>query len=109
MQNIRSNASFLYRLMQKWQLQSISQVLLVLLTFTCAGSTVVWLRGLLFESLGFGEETELGIKILAYLVFVFPAYQVLILAYGFVLGQFDFFWRKEKQLFRRLFFWTKRI
>jgi hypothetical protein len=35
-------------------------------------------------------------------LFVFPAYQILILVYGFLLGQFDFFWQKEKKLLQRI-------
>ena len=32
-------------------------------------------------------------------------YQVLLLAWGAVFGQFRFFWEKEKRLFRLLFGW----
>lgn len=35
--------------------------------------------------------------------FVMPAYQVLLLVYGALLGQFYFFWEKEKKLLRRLY------
>jgi hypothetical protein len=40
-----------------------------------------------------------------YLLVIFPLYQVLLLVYGALFGQFRFFWKKEKQLlllFRRL-------
>jgi hypothetical protein len=40
------------------------------------------------------------IKTIAYILFVFPAYQVLLLTYGFILGQFSFFWEKEKKMAR---------
>lgn len=92
------NISFLQRLMQKWQLKSTLQVVMVLLVFTLTGSTVVLLRKTLFDVLGFTHETAFWLKALTYLLFVFPAYQVLILVYGFLLGQFDFFWQKELKL-----------
>jgi hypothetical protein len=86
------------RLKLKWGLKSSLQVLLVLLTFSLAGSSVVVLRKWYFGALGFDEHTAFWIKALAYVVFMFPAYQLLILAYGSLLGQFRFFWEKEKKL-----------
>jgi hypothetical protein len=89
--------NFLNKLMQKWELKSPFQVIMVLLVFTLTGSTVVLLRKTLFHFLGFDEQTPFWLKSLAYLLFIFPAYQILILIYGFLLGQFNFFWKKEKK------------
>ena len=86
------------RLKHKWGLTSSLQVILVLLTFSLAGSSVVVLRQWYFGALGFDAQTAFWIKALAYVVFMFPAYQLLILAYGSLLGQFRFFWEKEKKL-----------
>lgn len=86
------------RLKHKWGLNSSWQVILILLTFSLAGSSVVVLRRWYFGALGFDEQTAFWIKAIAYIVFVFPAYQCLILAYGTLLGQFRFFWEKEKRL-----------
>jgi hypothetical protein len=107
MENILK-ANFLQKLMQKWQLKSIFQLIMVLLVFTATGSTVVLLRKTLFEILGFTDETSFWLKSLVYIIFVFPAYQVLILVYGFLLGQFDFFWQKEKKLLQRMRLLTKK-
>jgi hypothetical protein len=37
-----------------------------------------------------------------YLLLVLPLYQIILLMYGFIFGQFNFFWEKEKQIFRRI-------
>ena len=98
--------NFIEKLKIKWGLESVFQVIIVLLVFSITGSTVVYLRKFLFSVLGFDESTSMWLKTITYIVFVFPAYQVLILAYGTLLGQFDFFWKKEKKLFcavKRLF------
>ncbi len=95
-------ASFLYKLMNKWQVQSIGQVLLILLTFSLTGSTVVFIRKVLFNFIGFTEATPFWIKTVTYILFIFPAYQILILVYGTLLGQFKFFWEKEKKLLIRM-------
>jgi hypothetical protein len=37
-----------------------------------------------------------------YLILVLPLYQIFLLIYGFIFGQFKFFWEKEKLIFRRI-------
>ena len=94
--------SFLGKLKAKWQLDSLLQVVAVLAVFTLTGSTVVYIRKFLFDFLGFDETTPFWLKTVAYLLFVFPAYQLMLLAYGFLLGQFRFFWEKEKKMAKRI-------
>lgn len=91
--------SFLYRLKAKWGLENLFQVIMVLLVFAITGTTVVFLRKTLFELLGFDESSSFWLKSFVYILFVFPAYQGLLLLYGSLFGQFHFFWNKEKKLF----------
>ena len=93
---------WLARLQSKWELNSVAQVLIVLLVFSLTGSIVVLLREMLFGWVGFDEMTPWWIKTITYLLFVMPTYQVLLLAYGAVFGQFQFFWNKEKKLLQRM-------
>jgi hypothetical protein len=86
------------KLKAKWGLSSAWQVALILLAFTLAGSSVVVLRKFFFALLGFNEQTAFWLKTVTYILFVFPAYQVLLLTYGTLLGQFAFFWEKEKKM-----------
>lgn len=96
------NPGFLQKLQTKWKLESVGQVILVLIVFSLTGSTVVMLRKAFFGWIGFDEHTQLWVKTIAYILFVMPAYQVLLLAYGALLGQFQFFWQKEKKMFRAI-------
>lgn len=89
--------SFLERMKQKWGLNSILQVVLILIVFAITGTTVVWARPVIFKVIGI-EQASGWVKTVSYLILVFPLYQVLLLSYGFVLGQFSFFWEKEKKL-----------
>jgi len=91
--------NFLYRLKVKWGLESLFQVIMVILVFAITGSSVVFLRKTLFEIIGFDEATSFWLKSFVYILFVFPAYQGLLLLYGSLFGQFQFFWNKEKKLF----------
>lgn len=101
-QTLTAKSGFLYKLKDKWGLQSLVQVVAVLAVFTLTGSTVVWIRKFLFEAIGFDEATPFWLKTITYLIFIMPFYQVLLLGYGFLLGQFSFFWEKEKKLGRRI-------
>ncbi|MDF7817877.1 hypothetical protein P1X15_09725 [Runella sp. MFBS21] len=89
---------WLARLQNKWGLKNTWQVIAVLLTFTFAGSSVVWFRKGLFYLLGYDETTPFWLKTVTYLIFIFPTYQTLLLLYGFLFGQFSFFWEKEKKM-----------
>ncbi len=90
------------RLKNKWQITSNAQLLAVLLTFTLAGSSVVWVRKFVFQLLGYTEATPMWIKTVTYLLLLFPSYQLLLLIYGTLLGQFRFFWNKEKALWQKI-------
>lgn len=96
------STSFLDKLKAKWQLDSLLQVVAVLAVFTLTGSTVVYIRKFLFAFLGYDDATPFWLKTVTYLLFIFPAYQLMLLGFGFMLGQFRFFWEKEKKMVRRI-------
>lgn len=94
--------SFLEKLKSKWGLKSLFQVVMILIVFSLTGMTVVLIRPLIFSWFGYTEDTAMWIKAITYILLIFPMYQVLILIYGLLLGQFAFFWEKEKKLFKML-------
>jgi hypothetical protein len=97
---------FIQRLKQKWGVESAIQVLLILIVFSLAGSTAVMLRKSFFSLIGFDTNTAFWLKAIVYILFLFPTYQVLLLIYGTLLGQFKFFWAKERKILlaiRRVF------
>ena len=89
---------FITRLQQKWGVESVLQVILILLVFSLAGSTAVMLRKSFFNWIGFDANTAFWLKTVVYILFLFPTYQVLLLIYGALLGQFKFFWAKERKM-----------
>lgn len=101
MQGGEKNAQpWLGKMQERWGLETTRQVLLVLAVFSLSGSSVVWLRKGLFHLLGYDDATPMWLKTITYILFIFPTYQSLLLLYGFLLGQFSFFWEKEKKMFR---------
>ena len=99
---VQENNSFLERLKVKWKLKSLFQVVLILIVFSLTGMTVVYVRPILFSWFGYDEQTPFWIKTITYILLIFPMYQILILVYGTLFGQFAFFWEKEKKLFKAI-------
>ena len=86
------------RMKQRWGVGPWG-VLAILLAFSLAGMTTLRLKA---PVLGlFMPETAPGwLQWTIYLVIMLPIYQLLLLAYGTLLGQFDFFWTKFKAVGR---------
>jgi hypothetical protein len=89
------------RLKHKWNLKSPLQVLLVLIVFACTGFTVLLIKKPILSFLA-GEEGNGTLGTVLYYVFILPLYNLLLLAYGFLFGQFDFFWQFEKRFINRI-------
>jgi len=90
------------RLAARWQV-SPARVGIILLVFACTGFTVLFLkRPLVAWASGDTGDPPLLFTVLYY-VLILPVYNVLLLVYGAVFGQFSFFWAFEKRFFGRLF------
>jgi len=93
--------SWLDKLQTRWKVGSLFQVILILIVFACTGFTVLFLKRPLFAYLFADGEIHLYASIVYY-VLILPVYNVFLLMYGFVFGQFKFFWEFEKRFFTRI-------
>jgi hypothetical protein len=91
------------KLKTKWSIQSNLDFVLIMIVFSLAGMAIGFERPPVFHFFGINDQTPLWIKILVYLPLIPPLYQLNLLLFGTFLGQFTFFWEKEKRLFRFLF------
>ncbi|MEM8967934.1 MAG: DUF6787 family protein [Bacteroidota bacterium] len=89
---------FLKKLQTRWKVDGIRQVLLILIVFSLTGSTVVMIRPFVFEWVGVTAETSTFTRWMWYILFIIPAYQVLLLGYGWLLGQYAFFARRYQKV-----------
>ncbi|NMM48697.1 DUF6787 family protein [Marinigracilibium pacificum] len=89
------------KLQKRWNLKSGKQVAIVLIVFALTGSTAVSLKMFILEAAGMGHDTSPWIKFPFVIIMTFMIYQVLLLVYAFIFGQFKFFWEFEKKMFRR--------
>lgn len=92
---------WLEKLRERWKLKSIRQVIVVLIVFACTGFTVVYLKQPVLRFLG-GDPPFTATATVLYYVFILPVYNIILLAYGFLFGQFAFFWEFEKKFVKRL-------
>ena len=89
------------KLQTRWKVNSAFQVVIILLVFACTGFTVLFLKRPLFQYLFDGHPIPKVASIIYYLL-ILPVYNIFLLFYGFVFGQFQFFWDFEKRFFARI-------
>lgn len=89
------------KLQKRWGV-SAARVFIILFVFACTGFTVMFLKN---PIVGFfvGEEGKSLLFSIIYYILILPVYNIILLLYGFIFGQFTFFWEFEKRFFRRLF------
>jgi hypothetical protein len=93
-------AGWIKKLEKRWGV-STYQVFIILLVFSCTGFTIVFLKKPIFSLFSEGGELPLWASILYYIL-ILPIYNIVLLIYGFLFGQFDFFWAYEKRFFKRI-------
>jgi len=90
--------SFIQKLQERWKVDSPIKVIIILTVFALTGSTVVYIKRFVkphFEDYWWFD--------LMYYVAILPFYNLILLVYGFIFGQFAYFWNFEKLFFARLF------
>ncbi len=93
--------SWIDKLQNRWQLKSAGQVIIILIVFACTGFTVMGIKPWITEVI-FQDMHPLWFSILYWLL-ILPIYNLFLLIYGFIFGQFKFFWAFEKRFFNRIF------
>ena len=91
------------KLKKRWGIDSNLQIIVIFIVFAITGSAAAKLAGPLTEFIGLSRESSSAwlywpIRVLL----VFPIYQVLLVFFGWLFGQFEFFWNFEKKMLNRL-------
>tara|TARA_R110001583_G_scaffold21803_1_gene82432 strand:+ start:789 stop:1094 length:306 start_codon:yes stop_codon:yes gene_type:complete len=91
------------KLKQRWGIESNFQIVVILIVFAVTGSTAVKFAAPLTEFIGLHKDVvNPWIYWTIRILIIFPIYQVLLIAFGWLFGQFKFFWNMEKKMLRRL-------
>ena len=93
--------SWIEKLKERWNLKSGWQVVIILIVFACTGTTVLLIKRPLVAYFTVDGEQSTLFSVIYYLL-ILPIYNVILLCYGFIFGQFEFFWEYEKRTFRRI-------
>ncbi len=94
--------SWIDRLQTRWKVRSGLQVFIILLVFACTGFTVLFIKRPLFEY-WFPTGAKPMWASALYWILIFPVYNMILLLYGFVFGQFHFFLKFEKRFINLIF------
>lgn len=95
-----SKRGWMNRLAERWKVTP-ARVLVILLVFACTGTTVLFLKRPVVAFFAGDGEQPLIFSILYYIL-ILPVYNAILLVYGFLFGQFAFFWEFEKRFLRRI-------
>ncbi|MEZ4738213.1 MAG: DUF6787 family protein [Flavobacteriales bacterium] len=95
-------AGWMQRLAHRWGVAP-SRVVLILVVFACTGFTVMFLKRPVVDLVAGSEGEQPLLFSVLYYLFILPIYNMLLLIYGAIFGQFRFFWDFEKRFFKRLF------
>jgi hypothetical protein len=93
------------KLKKRWGLASNWQVLVILFVFSITGYSSLLIAKPILSLVGLDQATtNPWIYRPLRILLIFPFYQILIVFYGWLLGQFTFFWNFEKKMLSRLGF-----
>ncbi|CAN5447155.1 hypothetical protein BH23BAC1_BH23BAC1_06610 [soil metagenome] len=97
-----NNPGYIEKLKLRWGVKNAFQVLIILIVFAATGFSVLYLKQPIYNLAGISEQTPGWIKFVFYTITILPVYQLVLLFYGFIFGQFTFFWNFEKRMFSRM-------
>lgn len=90
------------KLKQRWGITSNFRLVIILIVFAITGSLSAYLSKPFMEWIGITKES-LGLLYLPIrLIAILPVYKVLLLVVGGLFGEFSFFWKFEKKMFKAM-------
>ncbi len=98
------------KLKKKWSIKSNFQLVIIFIVFGITGSASVFLGEPLLSYFKINEDLFFDIYLGKYIfifikiILIFPLYQVLLLIFGALFFQFDFFWNIEKKILKKIGF-----
>lgn len=84
---------------ERWNIKSNWQLFAIILVFAVTGSTSAYLSKPILVFFGINKSNPWEYYSL-YIILIFPVYQILLVSFGFLFGQFAFFWAFEKKMLR---------
>jgi hypothetical protein len=95
------------KLKKRWGITKNYQLVVIFIVFAVTGSTSAYLSKPVLAWLDITKDTSMRwdyIYTFLYIILIFPIYQVLLVFFGFISGQFKFFWGFEKRMLKMMGF-----
>ena len=98
------------KLKKRWGISSNWQIVIILIVFSITGSTSLFITRPMLDFLGVVRENfehSVGAMILYYIlriILILIVYQFLLLFFGWIFGQYNFFWGIVKKMLIRIGF-----
>ena len=96
------------KLKERWGIKSNYQIIIIFIVFAITGSSSVYVAKPFLALLGLSRESfpaAIWGGMLYWtlrIMLIFPFYQILLVIYGWLFGQFKFFWNFEKKMLSRI-------
>ena len=94
------------KLKERWGVSSNWQIAIIFIVFSVTGSSSLYVTKPILNFLGIAKE-NFDYSVIYYILkglLVFPVYQILLVFFGWLFGQFKFFWAFEKKMLKRIGF-----
>ncbi len=89
------------KLKARWGVSNSRDVLVILIVFAFTGFSIMYIKRYLFEVTGL-NSSEIWIQWAVNIIFILPLYQVVLLAWGWVFGKYDFFYQFVARMISQL-------
>jgi hypothetical protein len=88
---------------ERWKIKSNWQVFVIIVVFAITGSSAAYLSKPILSLFGIVKgNVSNWLYYPLYILLIFPVYQLLLVSFGFIFGQFTFFWAFEKKMLKSM-------
>ena len=92
-------------LKERWGIKSNWQICSILFVFSITGSSSLFVAKPIIKIIGITRENlNTLVYWVLYVIVSFIFYQIMLVIFGWLFGQFQFFWKMEKKMLSRLGF-----
>lgn len=92
------------KLKQRWGIDTNWQLTVIFIVFAITGSTAAKFASPITDIIGVTKNMGWYIYWPFRILIIFPVYQILLVAFGWLFGEFNFFWAFEQKMLRRMGF-----
>ena len=89
-------------LKERWGITSNWQIIIILFVFSITGSSSLFVAKPIIKFIGITKDNlHILVYWILYVLISFVFYQILLIFFGWIFGQFKFFWNMEKKILKR--------